>query len=144
MLSPMNSLTGGNEPLRHSIRKPPREKALAALCGRKNRHRDRERTWRYREPGCGAAATPSRKVSNRHARTAHVVRQQTGSTSRRENSRHLSGKARFLFLPNSRSSRKPDVFGKSRTRPRSVASVSANNADSNRANLKLQRAHRFG
>src|SRR6516225_10066675 len=120
MLSPMNSLTGGNEPLRHSIRKPPREKALAALCGRKNRHRDRERTWRYREPGCGAAATPSRKVSNRHARTAHVVRQQTGSTSRRENSRHLSGKAARFFFLNSLSSRNPTCLAKSKTRRRPV------------------------
>ena len=33
----MNSLTGGNDQpsVQHSTRKPPREKALAALCGRK-------------------------------------------------------------------------------------------------------------
>jgi hypothetical protein len=39
----LNSLTG-QPSTRHAIRQSPREKALAALCSRENRHRNRERT----------------------------------------------------------------------------------------------------
>src|SRR5262245_43307045 len=48
-----------------------------------------------REPDCVAAATHSRKISNRHARAARIIRQQTGSICGRESPRRLDGITRW-------------------------------------------------